>query len=443
MKTLKFKTVLFILFIGLASASCGDDKKKETSSDPDISSTNTPATNTIGDQNVPTTEQENKSQLAPDPAGASSPDFSEAKTAAILLDCNYFSQNPNAVLKDNPDAAIDYIIPCIARIDGKLTIEPGVTIAFEQNAGLNFSDKSSIKMQGTVEKPILLTGKEHIKGYWKGVGTGSNGMSNTMSYVTIDYAGGSKAALEIYTENTILNLEHCTFSNSKNYGMITNSRVGKDVNNIVMENCTFTKNKIPFKTDVTRLRLFNGTNTFSGNENDYIELDEGSLFGDATWAKLDVPYFLQGNLNIKEGVFTVAPGTEVIMSSQKWMHIDGNASLVMMGTADDPITIRGEHDVAGFWQQINVRSSSPLNEIGHVIIKNAGRTTKKPNGAIFLESSRFLKIHDVVFSNCFEYGISVQNAGKSHLEHANLSLDNTPKLFSDWNGKEIPAPESL
>lgn len=441
----QFKTALFIFLMALAFVSCGDDKKKDTTTAPDASQeqTKTPAANNSGDENVQTSGQADKSQIAPDAAGASSPDFSEANTAAILLDCNYFSQNPNSVLKDNPDAAIDYIIPCMTRIDGKLTIEPGVTIAFEQDAGMNFTDKSSIKMLGTAEKPIVLTGKEKIKGFWKGVGTGSKGMSNTMSYVTIDYAGGSKAALEIYNDNTILNLEHCTFSNSKNYGMITNRRVGKDVNNIIMNNCVFTKNKIPFKTDVTRLRLFNSTNTFSGNEKDYIEFEEGNLYGDATWAKLDVPYFLQGNLNIKEGVFTVAPGVAVIMSSQKWIHIDDNASLVMVGTPEDPIIISGEHDVAGFWQQINVQSSSPLNEMGHVILKNAGRTTQKPNGAVFLERSKFLNIHDIIFNNCFEYGISVQDAAQSHLEYANLSLDNTPKLFSDWNGKEISDLKSL
>lgn len=109
----------------------------------------------------------------------------------------------------------------------------------------------------------------------------------------------------------------------------------------------------------------------------------------------------------------------------------------MVGTAADPIIIRGEHDVAGFWLQLNIDSSSPLNEIGHAIFKNAGKTTKKPNGAIFLGREKFLNIHDVVFSKCFEYGLSIQDASKSHLEHANLTLDNTPKMFSDFGGKEI------
>ncbi|MBA6152018.1 right-handed parallel beta-helix repeat-containing protein [Gelidibacter maritimus] len=447
MKTiqLKFKIVLFLLLVGFAAVSCGDDKKGDTKN---LESEQNPsqadkATASQSEAISSNSEQADRSQIAPDAPGTASPDFSEADTSAVLLDCNYFNEHPNAILKDNPKAEIDYVISCMARVDGKLTIEPGVVIAFEQDAGLNFGSKSSFKIQGTAEKPIVLTAKEKIKGFWRGIYTESSSMINTMTYVTVDYAGGnSKAALNIQNDTSTLTLDRCTFSNSKNYGMLTNKRVGKDVSNITMTNCTFTKNKIPFKTDVSRLRLFNDTNKFVGNEKDYIELDGGTIHGDATWAQLDVPYFIQSNFRIEDGVFTVAPGTEVIMSTQKWIHVDDNASLIMVGTTDNPITIRGEHDIAGFWQQINVRSSSPLNEIGHVIIKNAGRTTKKPNGAIFLETSRFLKIHDVVFKNCFEYGISIQNAEKSHLEHANLSLDNTPKLFSDWKGKEIPTLES-
>lgn len=444
MKTIqqKLNTVLFLLLIGCAATSCGNDKKEKN--DPEQSSDeieNASTNNT--DATSPQSQQVDRSRIGPDDVGTASPDFSEADAAAILLDCNYFKENSNAILKDNPNAPVDYIINCVTTIDGKLTIEPGVVIAFEQGAGMDFKSTSSFKLNGTVEKPIVLTAKEKIKGFWQGVWTESTSMVNMMSYVTIDYAGGrSNAALSIQNGASILNLEHCTFSNSKEYGMLTKKAVGKDVQNIVMNSCTFTNNKIPFKSDVSRLRLFNGSNKFSANEKDYIQLDGGAIRGDATWAKLDVPYFLQGDLKIEDGLFTVEAGTDIIMSAQKWIHVYSDASLVMVGTEDDPISIRGEHDIAGFWQQIGFRSSSPLNEIAYVHIKNAGMTTKKPNGAVWLERGQFLNIHDVTFIKCFEFGISVNDLERSHLKYANLSLDNTPKLFSDWKGNEISAPES-
>lgn len=449
MKTIqqKLKTLFFLFLIGFAVASCGNEKKENNENiDPEkdsdqIENASTTTNNT--DATNSNSQQVDRSQIAPDDAGTTSPDFSEADAAAILLDCNYFKEHPNAILKDNPKAPVDYIIDCVTTITGKLTIEPGVVIAFEQGAGMDFKSNSSFKMNGTAEKPIILTAKEQIKGFWQGVWTESTSMANMMSYVTIDYAGGrSKSALSIQNGASILNLENCTFSNSKEYGMLTKKAVDKDVQNIVMNNCTFTNNKIPFKTDVSRLRLFNGSNKFIGNEKDYVQLDGGTMRGDATWEKLDVPYLLQGDLKIEDGLFTVAPGTAIIMSAQKWIHVYSDASLVMVGTEDDPISIKGEHDVAGFWQQIGFRSSSPLNEIGYVLIKNAGRTTKKPNGAVWVERGQFLNIHDVVFRDCFEYGISIDDPNRSHLEYANLSLENTPKLLSDWRGNEISAPEN-
>lgn len=447
MKTLqiKFRTFLVLLFISLVFTNCRNANEGETTDDDSDLNTEQleSASSKDGDrlESKSNSSQESNTSIIEENNDATSPDAPEGNTAAITLDCDYFSKHPNTILKDNPEAPVDYIITCVTRIDGKLTIEPGVTIAFEQDAGMDFKAKSSFKMKGTAEKPIILTGKEKIKGFWWGVRTESTSVTNIMNNVMIDYAGGgSKAALVINNENSSIALEKCTFSNSKNYGMITYRAVGKDVHNIVMNNCTFTKNKIPVHSDVSRLRLFNVSNKFSGNEKDYIQLDGGTLSGDVTWAKLDVPYFLQDNFTVKEGVFNVAPGAEVIMSSQKWIHISEEASLVMVGTAESPIIFRGERDIAGFWQQINVRSSSPLNEIGHVIIQNAGRTTKKPNGAVFLERSRFLNIHDVVFRNCFEYGMTIEDAGRSHLKYANLSLDKTPKLFSDWKGNEITDP---
>lgn len=449
----RFKIFLFLLVVGLAFTSCRNGNESEAAknaSDSNLEQISNPLiTDAASEATNLDQSQETGTSIAESDIDATSPNSPEGNTAPIVLDCNYFIKNPNTVLKDNLEASVDYMIPCVARIDGELTIKPGVVIAFEQSAGMHFTDKSSFTMEGTAEKPIILTGKEKTKGFWRGIYTTSIGINNRMSYVTVDYAGGSavsgglKAALAVNGARS-LTLDHCTFSNSKNIGMEVKGRIAKNEQHVFLTNCTFTNNNIPFKTDATRLRLFNGTNGFSGNDKDYIHLEGGTLYGDATWAKLDVPYFLQDNFKYGDGVLTVAPGTEIIMPAQSWMHVSKKSSLVMVGTAEDPIIIRGEHDVPGFWKQLTIDSSSPLNEIGHVIFKNAGPTTDKPNSVVRLGRSKFLNIHDVVFSDCFEYGISLDYRGSQfHLEHANLTLDNTPKLFSDRSGNEVADPNSL
>lgn len=408
----KFKTLLLLLFVGLVTSCSKDDD----------------------------------GPYDPDPQGNNLP---------ITLDCNYFLDNPDAVLKNDPEAPVDYIITCKMKVNGKLTIDAGVVIAFEQDAGLGFNESSSFKMNGTEQEPILFTGTEKTKGFWRGIYTESSNNDNKMSYVTVDYAGGKemtrglKAALSVYGVNSPIILDHCTFLNSKHKGMIVAAaaRMGKDEQKVYMSNCTFTKNDIPVQSDASRLRMYNGSNSFSGNDNDYVYLEKGDIFGDATWAKLDVPYLMKNTghngFHINSGVLTVEPGTDIIMTARSSMRVYDDAALIMVGTVDDPITVRGEEDVAGFWDRILIASKSPLNEISHVKIKNAGVTTGHPNGAVQLEFSKFLKIHDVVFSDCFEYAVSLDGrAGMPlyHLEYSNLSLDNTPLLFSDWNGVLVINP---
>lgn len=436
---LNFKIYFLFFIMGIVFSSCKNNPEGDAINDnSNLEQIDTPSRNSEA-SSTSDSKIESGTTVAKEDNSATSPNSPEGNKAPITLDCNYFKDNPNTVLKDNPEAPVDYIINCFTRIDGKLSIDPGVVIVFEQGAGMEFKNKSSFQMKGNAEKPILLTGKEKTPGYWRGIYSESPSPNNVMSYVTIEYGGGgnSKSALAIYKEASNLTMDHCTISNSKFNGMLVKDDASQDVNNITLKNCTFTKNNVPVHTNITRLGMFNGSNHFSGNKNDYIHIDRQTLSGDATWAKLDVPYFLQDNFMFKDGVLTVEPGVEIIMSAQNWMHISNKSSLIMLGTPADPIIVRGEHDVAGSWLQLNIDSSSPLNEIGHTIFKNAGNTTKEPNGAIFLGRSKYLNIHDVVFKNCLEYGLSLQSVSQSHLEYENLKLENTPKLFSDYSGKEI------
>lgn len=403
---IKFKALLLALIVGIAFSSCS---KEDT---PDV----------------------------PDPLN----------NLPITLDCNYFMDNPDAVLKDNPDAPIDYIITCPMTINDKLTIEAGVVVAFEQDAGMKFTQSSYFQMNGTAAKPILFTGTQQTKGFWRGVYTESSNTNNKMSYVTVDYAGGNelghglKACLTVYGDNSPITLENCTFSNSEHKGMIVDApnSIAKDKQNVFITNCTFTKNDIPIQSDASRLRMYNASNSFTGNNNDYVLLNKGNIHGNATWAKLNVPYLMRNEtFSVDESVLTIEPGVEIIMSAQNRIFVKKESALVMVGTANEPITIRGEQDVAGYWKHIFIGSKSILNEIGHVNIKNGGEVTGHPNGAVQLWYSKTLNIHDVVFSKCYEYGISLDYSGDPfNLEYSNLSLDNTPHLFSDWEGNLVINP---
>src|SRR5690554_2452957 len=92
----------------------------------------------------------------------------EDELPPIELACNFFNQD--RVLTNDPQRPVDYLISCWANVQGSLKIEPGVVIAFEEDAGLyvNLNDKL-FEIKGTSSNPVILTGSSKQKGFWRGL----------------------------------------------------------------------------------------------------------------------------------------------------------------------------------------------------------------------------------------------------------------------------------
>lgn len=372
----------------------------------------------------------------------------------ILLDCDYFHED--RVLINDPDAPIDYIISCRADVTADLTIEPGVVIAFEEDASLSLREGSSLKMEGTEGSPIVLTGVEPDKGLWRGMLIESNKESNSMKYVTIEYAGSnntsssggmSPAGLQVARDGSVT-IDHCTFQHCQDNGLFWTSS-----KHISITNSVFTKNDYPMKTNGNnQIKLYNNTNTYIGNENDYVLLEYPGMDNDnkeITWHKIDVPYYITTRIynrfDIKRADLIIEPGVEVIVAtSGTHMRImsDGG-SIRAIGTPEEPIIFRGKNDVKGSWSHILIASSSALNEIAYMNIKNAGDLTSTPSGALRLQYGAYLNVHDVKFVNNVKYAISMlYQGGMSYpvIAYDNLTLDATPLMFGNKNDNELGDP---
>ncbi|OBX20991.1 MULTISPECIES: hypothetical protein [Bizionia] len=368
-----------------------------------------------------------------------------------LLDCDFFSAGGDIHLENVPGAPVDYIISCDPKITSNFSIDEGVVIAFEKNAGLQFIDDANykIEMNGTSSNPIILTGTEKNKGHWRGLLMTSDNPSNIMSHVTVEYAGqirpggwNYKGAV-IGAWGGVMNLNNVTIQDCQEIGLHWEARAG----NLLIANSTFTRNDVPIVTNPNHINSIDESSTYTGNVNDYIRLEHTDVNKDITFHNIDVPFFSNGfkPSNSAKRRFTFAPGVTLIMDAGSEIRFNNAFSYqhetIMVGTADDRITIKGKEAVAGYWKGLIVESNSPLNEIGFLDISNAGQTTGDPNGAIKMGYSSYLNIHDVNFINCYEFAMSLDyRLTLFHLEFNNLVLDNTPKLFSDRHGAEVIDP---
>lgn len=321
--------------------------------------------------------------------------------AADTIDCNNAIKNGGTFAND-PEAAVDYVVTCALSLNGDVVIEPGTVIEFTTDAGLSVGDKGSLSINGTKDAPVLLTGVDKTTGSWKGLLFDSDDTKNSMSYTTVEYAGGAAFNSNgdlggvIIWGNTKLKMDNCTIKHSAAYGLNANYGGAE----ITLTNNTFTQNDMPARFKGELLHLPTSDNDYSGNTKDfvYLHLYTSTVHGIATWHKINVPYLIGGSQLVVNALLTIEPGVEAVMGQGTFIHIKEKGAIKAVGTESDPIIFRGEVAQQGGWEGIGVSfSSNPMNEIGHAKIMHAGGNNSK--GAIYMWAKPVLNVHDVDFTD--------------------------------------------
>jgi hypothetical protein len=113
-----------------------------------------------------------------------------------------------------------------------LTLQPDVTIEFQEGVGVEVGGNGRLTAEGVSEEPITLNGIEQERGFWAGVyfhDTVSE--DNLLHQVVVEYAGGSKwtgnersvAGVFVSGEDVALDIENTTFRENTNAGLHADS----------------------------------------------------------------------------------------------------------------------------------------------------------------------------------------------------------------------------
>ncbi len=355
----------------------------------------------------------------------------------IAIGCNYFSENPGIVLRDNPNAPIDYIVSCKAQIYGDVTVEPGTVIVFATDAGFAVRESgASFTAVGTVSKPITFTGKTKEKGSWAGIIFYSNDSKNKLENTVIEYAGGSafnsnedQGAVIVYA-NAQLHMKQNTIANSSTYGL----NASYNGSTISLNNNVFKDNHIPVVLKSIYAGVPSPTDDYSNNTNNYVELSNYSaeLKSPATLRKINVPYRFtrvgsQATFHIKAD-FTIEAGTTIEMDAGLQWKITSSGSVKAIGTANMPIILIGANQTAGYWRNIYFESSvNPNNQLKYVQISHAGADPSVTKGAIYMWAKPVLSLDNVSFndiSSCAVYAAPSSSSPNPNLTYSNLSFSN-------------------
>ncbi len=353
----------------------------------------------------------------------------DPRIEAEVLPCDYFSDE-NRTLVHTPGAEIDYIVECVMTVEKDIVIEPGVRIAFELDAGLHIKENGNLTAVGTADEPILFTGTEKVRGFWKGVAFTSPGVRNKLEHVTIEYGGGAAIHANVKPANltvsydTRLSVDNSTFSNSQNFGMYVYSNTRE----LSVQNSTFTQNKVPVYSYNTPnlMEHMNGTNDYSGNDNDVVELSGGragyGFNSSLTWHKINVPYFLYHDITVTGSgtVLNVEPGVHVIVGQGK--KFEPEAKVIFQGTAEDPIIFEGADPTPGYWEGFYVHGAIN-SEMDHMIIKHAGGGSNE--AAVYIRYGTTISITNVHFEDIYGCAIKDRDSGSNNITTANITKTNT------------------
>jgi hypothetical protein len=304
----------------------------------------------------------------------------------------------------------------------KLTINPGVTIKFAENAGL-YIHKGALEARGTKDKPIVLTGQREDPGFWKGLAIrGSNHRDNVFEHVDIRYAGNTEtfsnvkpAALMFDSSRgkTTFDVKQTKLTNSAGYGLYAeNELTGEFADNDMTGNKEGAAYLHP-----RSVTLLDANSNFAGNATDRIRVWGGKLTSqEHTWPAAGVPYVMAETVEVRsDGFLNLQPGVELQFAENTGLYIH-KAKLKAAGTADAPITLTGKRQVNGFWRGVAIRGSDSVDNVWrHVTLEYAGSDNTFSNvdpAGLMLDSSRganSIDIRESTFSNNGGYGLYSEN----------------------------------
>lgn len=303
--------------------------------------------------------------------------------------------------------------------DGEIEIIGGTGFEFMEDAGFRFGDESQVRIgipdpdeEGReIVDQVVFTSVVPQNGWWRGLVIDTNDPANLINNALIEYAGreftvtsritNNKTGLFVFDE-AYVELRNSEIRYSAGYGI----RLRRSSSDIDMSGNIITDNDAaPVRIRPANIKNMNGTNQYSGNANDYIDIqDSDDLDSDQVWQALDVPYRFDASVTIEDDAeLEILSGTELQFRRGRKMDVEDSAMITAIGTESDPIIFTSSDDTSD-WEGLMIRTDRD-NKLEHVIIEDGGSgNNNSGNDAATLE-----------------IGGGTSGTGAVHLENAEIN----------------------
>ena len=309
---------------------------------------------------------------------------------------------------------VDYIVEGEIYLDGNslVTVEPGVTIMFTGTDGrIMVGENAGIKMQGTKDKPIVLTGPTNNPnpGSWDVVCIRSKRADNILEYVTFQNGGAGEYVLAIDGSASVKN---CTIDGTGNNGIFIFKTTAFENNTI--KNC---KNyPVTYHTWSECTTIGGKGNTFENNGKNFIYIrthygDDNTTY---TFTKESIPYFCDEGLDCNGRItINIEPGARFAINRGWRVFVGADVIFKANGTAADPIVFAGAEDKPGYWNGVEIQTTqSDESSITYCNFENLGNKDFFDGCAFYIGHEAGFKFNNCNISKTkAKYGICIDNAG--------------------------------
>ena len=271
-----------------------------------------------------------------------------------------------------------------------VTINPGVEMTFEADAGLYVSSGSVLSADGTADNPITMTATEGNAqpGWWQGVFVFSNDANNLLDHVEVRHTGsGSPNTVGdggvVVAGGSAVTLTNSTIAQSAAYGLLLtegNATLDGFSANTFADNAD-----APIYLPFSNIGRIDGTSTFPDGKTVRVFgtslSEDGATDVTLTALSGDTPYRFASSPAVGDDAsMTIEPGVEMTFESDVGFRVSDNSSLTADGTSETPITMTATAGNAqqGWWRGIAFYSDNANNLLNHVEVRHAGRSIMSP-----------------------------------------------------------------
>ncbi len=322
-----------------------------------------------------------------------------------------------------------------------LTIEPGTTLKFIEDASIEVGDSNTpgkLVAEGSKDLPILFTSNQTLKtkGWWNHIRFTENDNGSSLLYCQIEYGGGydswsSSANLVIYGAGNV-KIDQCTISNSLTAGIacpVADEGLATITNSILNNNGTYGINVF-----ANHVRGIDGSNSIKGNIQGGLYVRKDTVDKDATWPKLDTPYIVEGlTLANNNGVtLTIEAGTKLTFIKDVLFEVGDNSgatgTLIAKGTFTDPIVFTRKSPV-GNWYGIKFNVFAYNCILDYCTVEYGGGYNSWSGKANVVTSSETTNLTNCTLSNSKYYGIKFMDLASADLTGTSFSNNSEEDIY--------------